>query len=184
MNQTIDQTKAKMTAVLDHLKEELKSIRTGRANPSMIDSVLVEAYGGQMRIKELASVTVPESRQLLITPFDPNTKGMIAKSIEKANLGFMPNVDGNVIRIRIPEMDGNQRKGMVDRTHKLREEAKVGIRLVRRDSNESARKKKGDSLITEDEMKRLEKQIQDLTDKFCKEADDLSEKKEKEISAI
>lgn len=180
----LDQTKTKMNAVIEHLKEELKGIRTGRANSAMVDSVTVESYGANLRIKELASITVPEPRQLLITPFDANNKGPIAKAIEKANLGFMPNVDGNVIRIKIPDMDSNQRKEMINRCHKKREEAKVSIRNVRRDGNDAAKKQKGEGSLSEDEIKRLEKQIQDLTDKFCKEADVLSEKKEREISTI
>lgn len=180
----VEATKAKMTAVLEHLKIELKAIRTGRANTGMVDSVTVEVYGSSMRMKELASVTAPEARQLLITPFDPQTAGAIAKSIEKANLGVMPIVDGNVIRIKIPPMDDNLRKEMVKLCHKKREEAKVGIRNVRRDANELARKQKADGIIPEDMMKKLEKNIQDLTDKFCKEADELSEKKEKEVTSI
>jgi len=180
----LDHAKAKMTAAIDHFKEELKSIRTNRANTGMVDGVVVEAYGSQMRIKELASITSPEARQLMITPFDINLKGPIAKAIEKANLGFMPIVDGNVIRIKIPPMDEKQRKEMAKLCQKRREDAKVSIRNVRRDANEDARAQKGKSVITEDEMKHIEKQVQDLTDKFCKEADDLCEKKEREVTAI
>lgn len=179
-----DQAKNKMTDAINHLKEELKNIRTGRAHPGMVDAVMVDAYGSQMRIKDIASITVPESRQLLITPFDVSMKGAIGKAIEKANLGFMPIVDGNAVRIKIPHMDENQRKEMCKLCHKRKEETKVHIRNIRRDCNESARDQKSNSQITEDEMKRIEKQIQDLTDKFCREADDLSDKKEKEISAI
>lgn len=184
MGNLVDETKVKMAAAIEHLKEELKAIRTGRANTAMVDNVMVEAYGAQMRIKDVASITAPESRMLMITPFDANTKGPIAKAIEKANLGIMPIVDGNVIRMKIPPMDENQRKEMGKVCHKKREEAKVSIRNIRRDSNEDARSKKAKGIISEDEMKRLEKQIQDLTDKFCKEADDLSDKKEKEIAIV
>lgn len=184
MSQIIDQTKAKMQTAIDHLKEELKAIRTGRANPSMVEGVLIEAYGSQMRLKELATISVPEPRQIQINPFDINMKAIIAKSIEKANLGFLVAVDGNLIRIRVPEMDGSQRKEMTNRCNKKKEETKIVVRNIRRDSNEAVRKLKADGIIAEDEMKKQEKQIQDLTDKFCKEADDLSEKKEKEISNI
>ena len=100
-----DQTKAKMTAAIEHLKNELKGIRTGRANPGMLDNVTVEVYGSQMRIKDIASVNAPEPRQLLITPFDTQNTAAIGKAIERANLGFMPIVDGNVVRIKIPQMD-------------------------------------------------------------------------------
>lgn len=178
------QTKAKMSAAIEHLKEELKAIRTGRANTAMFDSVMVDVYGSQMRIKDVASITSPEPRQLMITPFDPQARGAIGKAIEKANLGVMPIVDGNVVRIRIPPMDDSMRKEMIKLCHRRCEEAKVGIRNIRRDANELARKQKSDGLIAEDMLKKLEKNIQELTDKFCKEADDLSDKKEKEISVI
>lgn len=181
---TLDNAKNKMTAAIDHYKEELKGIRTGRANTGMVDGVVVEAYGSQMRIKELASITSPEPRQLMITPFDINMKGPIAKAIEKANLGFMPIVDGNLVRIKIPPMDEKQRQEMAKLCHKRREDAKVSIRNIRRDANEDARAQKTKNIITEDEMKRIEKQVQDLTDKFCKEADELCEKKEREVTAI
>lgn len=180
----IDQTKAKMTAAIEHLKNELKNIRTGRANPGMLDSVFVEIYGAQMRIKDVASINAPEPRQLLVTPFDAHNTSVIGKAIEKANLGLMPIVDGNVVRIKIPQMDDNVRKEMIKLCHKRREEAKVSIRNIRRDCNEAARKMKTDGNIAEDQMKKMEKNIQDLTDKFCKEADDLSDKKEKEVSTI
>lgn len=179
-----DQTKAKMSAAIEHLKNDLKGIRTGRANPAMLDNVVIEVYGTSMRIKDVATVTVPESRLLLITPFDPQTVGAIGKSIEKANLGVMPIVDANVVRIKIAPMDENLRKEMVKLCHKKREEAKVGIRNARRDSNELARKQKANSEINEDLLKKIEKDVQDLTDKFCKEADDLAEKKQKEIETI
>lgn len=180
----IAQTKAKMKAAIDHLKEELKGIRTGRANTAMLDNVMVETYGSQMRIKDLASVTAPDARQLLITPFDPQTKGSIAKGIEKANLGFMPIVDGHVVRIKIPPMDDSMRKEMIKTCHKKREETKVSVRNIRREANEAIRKEKTDGLIAEDRVKTIEKNVQNLTDESCKEADSLSEKKEKEISTI
>lgn len=179
-----EQTKAKMNTALEHLKIELKAIRTGRANPSMLDVVFVEVYGSQMRIKELASITAPEARQLLISPFDSHNIHAIAKAIEKANIGVNPIVDGNVVRIKIPQMDDNMRKEMVKLCHKRREEAKVSIRNIRRDANEIARKQKNDGDIAEDLLKKLEKTIQDLTDKCCREADDISEKKEKEVATI
>ncbi len=180
----LDQAKTKMTAVIEHLKHELKSIRTGRANPALLDSVTVEVYGSQMRLKDVATVTAPEPRQLVLTPFDGQTAGAISKSIEKANLGLLPILDGKIVRINIPPMDQARRKEMIALCHKKREECKIGIRNVRRDCNEVIRKQKADGNITEDVMKKLEKNIQELTDKYCKEADDLTEKKEKEVSTI
>ena len=179
-----DQTKVKMTAAIEHFKNNLKNIRTGRANPGMVEGVMVEVYGSPMRLKDIASITVPESRQLLITPFDPQNASTIGKAIDKANIGFMPIVDGHSIRIKIPPMTEEIRKKMAKICHDEREQTKVSIRNIRRDANEMARKQKADGLIAEDLMKKIEKNIQELTDKFCKEADELSEKKEKEISTI
>lgn len=179
-----DQTKSKMTDAIEHLKHELKSIRTGRANPSMLDSVSVEVYGTQMRIKDLASITSPEARQLVITPFDHTNKAAVAKAIEKANLGVMPIVDGNIVRLKIPSMDESLRKEMIKLCAKRCEEAKVSIRNERRHSNDLIKKQKNEGLLAEDEMKKIEKNIQDLTDKFCKEADDITAKKEKEVCTI
>lgn len=180
----LDDTKSKMTAAIEHLKNDLKNIRTGRANPGMVEHVMVEVYGSSMRLKDVASITTPESRQLLITPFDPQNTSVIGKSIEKANIGLMPIVDGNVVRLKIPPMTEELRKKMAKICHEEREKTKISVRNIRRDANEAVRKQKADGEIAEDMMKKLEKSIQELTDKFCKEADDLSEKKEKEISTI
>ncbi len=180
----IDQTKAKMLAAIEHFKTDLKNIRTGRANPGMVEHVMVEVYGSPMRLKDIASISAPEARQLLITPFDPQNANTIGKAIEKANLGLMPIVDGHAIRIKIPPMTEEIRKKMAKICHEEKEKTKVSIRNIRRDSNELTRKQKADGDIAEDMMKKLEKGIQELTDKFCKEADELAEKKEKEISTI
>jgi ribosome recycling factor len=180
----LDQTKTKMAVAIEHFKNDLKNIRTGRANPGMVEHVLIEVYGSSMRLKDLASITVPESRQLLITPFDPQNASLIGKSIEKANIGFMPIVDGHVIRIKIPPMTEELRKKMAKICHEESEKTKISIRNIRRDANEAVRKQKADGELAEDLMKKFEKNIQELTDKFCREVDDLSEKKEKEISTI
>ncbi len=104
-------TEQKMQASIEHLKDELKKIRTGKANPAMVDEVKVEVYGSSMKLRDVASVTSPESRQLLITPYDRNNTDVIGKAIEKANLGFRPIVDGNVVRINIPQMDESVQTG-------------------------------------------------------------------------
>lgn len=180
----LDQTKAKMNAAIDHFKNDLKNIRTGRANPGMVEHVMVEVYGSPTRLKDVASITVPEPRQLLIVPFDPQNASVIGKGIEKSNLGFIPIVDGASVRIKIPPMTEELRKKMAKICHEEREKTKVSIRNIRRDANELARKQKADGEIAEDLLKKMEKNIQELTDKCCKEVDDLSEKKEKEISTI
>jgi ribosome recycling factor len=180
----IDQIKAKMIAALEHLKNELKSIRTGRANPSILDGISIEVYGSPMRLKDIASVTTPEARSILISPFDSQNTAAIGKAIERANIGLVPIVDGNVVRLKIPQMDEAVRKEMVKQCHKKCEETKVSIRNIRREANDAARKLKADGKMAEDILKKTEKTVQDLTDKYCKEADDLSEKKEKEVSII
>lgn len=179
-----DDTKSKMLATLEHLKTELKSIRTGRANVGMLDGVSVEIYGSPMRLKEVAQVTAPEPRMILITPFDPKNTNTIAKAIEKANLGIQPIADGNAVRMRIPPMDESMRKEMVKVCHKRREDAKIGIRNLRRAANDDAKRQKEAGHMPEDQFKKLEKNIQDLTDKFCKEADDIAALKEKEIMTV
>jgi ribosome recycling factor len=179
-----DQAKAKMTAAIEHFKTALKNIRTGRANPGMVEHIMVEVYGNPTPLKNIASISTPEARQLLITPFDPKQSQAIGKAIEKSNLGIMPIVDGNSIRLKIPPMTEEIRKKMVKICHEERERAKITVRNIRGDENKVIRKQKADGLIAEDIMKKTEKSIQDLTDKSCKEIDDLSEKKEKEIFTI
>lgn len=181
---TLAQTKTKMQAAIEHLKSELKSIRTGRANPGMLDNVMVEVYGTPMRIRDIASVTAPEPRLLLITPFDGKNASAIGKAIEKANLNVTPIVDGNAVRIKIAQMDESMRKNMIKQCYKLLEEAKIAIRNIRRDSNEIVRKQKNEGIIAEDVMKKTEKTIQELTDKACKDADDICALKEKEVATI
>lgn len=181
---TIEQTKAKMQTAIEHLKNELKSIRTGRANPGMVDSISIEVYGSHMRVKDLASISCPEPKQLLIAPFDPKNAALISKAIEKANIGIMPILDGNSVRLKVPPMDEAMRKEMVKICHKKKEEAKVGIRNVRRDANDHLKAKKNLGELPEDVLKKSEKQIQELTDKFCEEAEKLTKIKEDEVTHV
>ena len=176
--------KKEMTQALEHLREELRNIRTGRANPALVEGVLVEVYGTSMRLQELASVSAPEPQQLLISPFDANNCGSISKAIEKANLGVQPITEGNVVRINIPPMDKARREEMVKQCKKLVEDAKISIRNVRRKYNDQARSDKSSGEITEDVMHRIEKDVQKLTDDFCREADEIGSAKEKEVTTI
>lgn len=179
-----DDIKAKMNASMQHFKDELKKLRTGRANPAVLDTVSIEVYGTRMRLKELATVSAPEPRQLLITPFDPQTAAAISKGIEEANLNLQPKREGNIIRINVPPMDEAMRKNIVKQGKEKAEASKVTIRDIRRKGNEAIRKEKADGRMTEDEMKKNEKIVQDLTDKFCKEIDDAFVAKEKEIMTV
>jgi len=181
---TEEQVKAKMQATLDHFKQELKNLRSNRANPGMVEGVSVDVYGSHMKLKELAQITTPESRQILITPFDPQTAGPIAKAIEKANLNLQPVLEGHAVRINVPPMDQSTRQEIVKQGKKKAEDAKIALRDIRRKSNDTIKKLKTDGELTEDGMKKLEKIIQDLTDKFCKQVDELFAAKEKEVLAV
>jgi len=184
MSNIESQVKSAMQVVMDHLKAELKTLRTGRANASILDKVHVEVYGSHMPLKSLANITVPEPRQILVTPIDQSGANAIAKSIEAANLGVNPMVDGKVIRINVPPMDESIRKQIAKQCKEHGEKAKVSVREVRRKFNDLVRKQKADGTLPEDQMKKAEKTIQDLTDKFCKEVDSACTEKEKEIMTV
>lgn len=173
-----------MEATLNSLKEKLKGLRTGRANAAILDNVMVDVYGTMMRIKSLANITVPEPRQILVTPFDASNLSAIVKGIESANLNLHAQVDGKFIRINVPPMDEAIRKKIVAECKKLVEDTKIALREVRRKFNDLIRKKKSDGEITEDELKREEKIIQNSTDKYCKLCDETGSAKEKDILSI
>ncbi len=176
-----NEAKTKMQAALDHFKQELKNLRTNRANPGIVEGVSVEVYGTHMKVKELANITTPEARQILITPFDPQTIVPIVKGIEKANLNLQPISEKGAIRIAVPPMDQATRQEIVKQGKKKAEETKITLRDIRRDAIKEG---KSSEELTEDMMKKFEKAIQELTDKFCKQVDDLFSAKEKEIMAV
>lgn len=184
MSEITDKSKHKMQQVLEHLREELKSVRTGRASPSSFENVSVEVYGSMVRLRDVAQISAPDARQIVITPYDPQTAHAIQKSLDKANLNVKPMVDGSVIRINIPPMDGSTREAMTKLCKKFAEDAKVHIRQARKDANDLIKKHKNDKVIGEDVARVEEKRIQDLTDDFCKKSDDLAHQKEKEVLTI
>jgi ribosome recycling factor len=184
MSQIETQVKTAMQAAVDHLKSELKTLRTGRANASILDKVHVEIHGTHMPLKGLANINVPEARQIVVTPFDQQNLHAISKAIEAANLGVNPRIDGKVIRIGIPPMDESIRKQMAKQCKEHAEKTKVSLREVRRKFNDLIRKQKSDGVLPEDQMKRLEKFIQEMTDKFCKDVDTACAEKEKEIMTV
>ncbi len=179
-----NQVKTAMQAVLDHLKADLKGLRTGRANASILDKVQVDLYGSHMPLKSLGNINVPEPRLIVVTPFDPSHISAIAKGIEAANLGVHPIADGKVVRVPIPPPDEALRKQIAKQCRELGEKSKVALREVRRKFNELVRKQKSEGVLPEDQMKKSEKQIQDATDRFCKEVDTICAEKEKEILTI
>jgi ribosome recycling factor len=180
----LDDTRKKMQATLEHFKGELKGLRTGRANPAILDSIVVEVYGVPTPLRKLANVSAPEPRQLVITPFDPQTCSSIAKAIEKANVGLQGVVDGHVVRINVPQMDQAMRNQIVKILKKQLEDTKVHIRGHRQESNKRIKDQKGSGELSEDSAKKLEKQIQDLTDQSCRDADKLAADKEKDIMTV
>lgn len=180
----LDDVKKEMNGSIEHFTAELRSLRTGRANPSILSKVTVEVYGAQMRMQELANVSTPDAQQLLIVPFDKSNAGAIGKAIEKANLGVQVIIEGNQVRLRVPPMTQDVRNEMIKEVKRRAEETKVAIRNHRRKYNDKTRQMKAAGELTEDELHRLEKSIQTLTDDFCKKCDETATAKEKELSVI
>ena len=175
--------KTKMGQAIDHLKGEFKNLRTNRVNPQMLDSVKVEVYGSYSPLKSLGSITVQE-RQLVITPFDPSVAPLIVKAIQQAGLNLNGIQEKNIIRVPVPPLTEELRKDIAKQAKQKGERAKVVVREIRQKGNELIRKQKTDGVISEDEQKKLEKKIQELTDDSCKEVDKLTQEKEKEILAV
>lgn len=180
----IKSTDDKMTKTISVLKNELATMKAGRANPTMLDRIQVECYGSMMPINQLGGVSAPEPRVLLIQPWDKSSLKDIEKAILKSDLGINPSNDGSVIRLIVPELTEETRKNLVKNVKKAGEDAKVAIRSIRRDANDKIKTLKKDSTITEDEAKKAEDNIQKETDRFIKEIDKMVEAKEKEIMAV
>jgi ribosome recycling factor len=171
----------RMEKALAKLKQDLTGIRTGRANPGMVDSLRVEAYGSPVPIKQVASVSAPEPQQLVIRPYDPGTIKDIEKGIIASDLGLAPQSDGKVIRLNIPPLSGEVRRKMVARTKELAEETKVAVRNIRRDANKQAEVEQKDKELTEDELDSTQEEVQKLTKKFEDKANELAKAKEAEV---
>ncbi len=163
---------------------ELSTIRTGKATPSLLNSVKVEAYGTVMPLNQVATVSAPEARLLVVQAFDKTTVGEIVKGIHKADLGLNPSVDGQIIRINIPSLNEERRKELVKHCKKIAEESRVAARNIRRDANEQIKKAQKDKGISEDEEKEGLAEIQKITDDIIKKIDEVMTKKEKEIMEV
>jgi ribosome recycling factor len=184
-NQIIENVKQKLAQVEAHFEEELKKVRTGRAHPAMVDSVLVKAYGVLMPLKQLATVSAPEAQLLQITPFDPTNIGVISDAIrEDQTLGLNPMDDGRVVRIQIPPLSTERRQEIVKQLGEKVEEAMIAARNVRHESLDAAKKAKTDKQMGEDDYKRVEKQIEDLMFKNKQQVDALASDKEKDILTV
>ena len=174
----------KMNKTISVFEENLAEIRAGRANPAILNKITVDYYGVPTPINQVAGISVPEARMILIQPWDASILKEIEKEILKSDIGINPNNDGKVIRLNFPELNEERRKEIVKDIRKLAEEAKIAVRSIRRDAIDEAKELEKKSEITEDDLKKEEDDIQKLTDKKIEEIDMLLEKKEKEIMSI
>ena len=184
MNELIKNTEEKMSKSIDALDREYKSVRAGRANAAVLDRVNVDYYGVPTPVQQMAAISVPEPRILLITPWDKSTLKEIEKAILTSEIGINPQNDGTCIRLNFPPLTEERRKDIVKDIRKKGEDAKVAVRNQRRDALDKLKALKKNNAITEDDESNGEKKIQNLTDKFCKEIDELAGIKEKEIMEI
>ncbi|MFO7905013.1 MAG: ribosome recycling factor [Planctomycetota bacterium] len=172
---------ARMEKAIEVFKQNLGGIRTGRANPGLVDSLRVDAYGAPTPMKQLATIGAPEPTQVVIRPYDPGTIKDIEKAILASELGFNPQNDGRLIRINIPPLSNEQRKKMVSRIKELSEETKVSIRNVRRDANKALDQAEKNKEISEDERDDMKQEIQDATKKYEGQAAEMAEKREADV---
>ena len=184
MKATIEHAKEKMNKSLNALGNEFAAIRAGRANPAVLDKVMVDYYGSPTPVNQMAAVSVSEARILVIQPWDKSSLKLIEKAIQASDIGINPTNDGNVIRLAFPQLTEDRRKDLCKDIKKLGEESKVAIRSIRRDTMEKLKAMKKNSEITEDDLKDGEKKVQDVTDKFCADVDKAVADKEKEIMTV
>lgn len=181
---TLKDADRKMGKTIESLKRELASMKAGRANPAILDRIEAEYYGKMTPINQMGNISVPEARMLVIQPWDKNALKAIEKAILKSDLGINPSNDGEVIRLVIPELTEETRRELVKKIKRSGENSKVAIRSVRRDGNDKFKELKKENDISEDEIKKAEAEIQNKTDRFIKDIDDIVEKKEREVMSL
>jgi ribosome recycling factor len=174
----------KMIKTEEVVQHEFAGVRTGKASPGLVENIMVEVYGSQMRMRELAGITTPEHRMLAIQPWDATTIHPIEKAIQKANLGLNPTVQGKIIRIVLPELSEERRQEFVKIVHKMTENGRVAIRHVRRDAMEHVKKEAKNGGISEEDVEHAEKEIQKLTDQYIGKLEAHLQHKEKEIMTV
>jgi ribosome recycling factor len=184
LRETYGQLKSRMDKAVDDFRKALVGTRTGRASVHMLDSVLVEAYGSQMPLNQVATVHTPEPQLITVQPYDPSQLSVIEKSIRTAELGLNPMNDGKIIRVPIPPLTEERRKDMVKHLHKVLEDHRTAVRNIRRDGNDAIKKALKDKKITEDDEKRSTGEIQKLTDDEIKKMEEMCKMKEKEVMEI
>ncbi len=178
------QTREEMQEAVRAFSRQLATVRAGRANPSILEPVKVEYYGAVVPLNQLATISAPEARLLVITPFDKSSINDIEKAIQKADLGLSPSSDGNVVRINIPALNEQRRKDLVKLVKKYTEEAKVQVRNIRRESNDQFKKMEKNGDITEDELRSYQDEVQKETDQNISEIDKIAKSKEEEIMEV
>ncbi len=180
----IKEMTAKMAKATEHTLHEFSSLHTGKASPTMVEAVMVEVYGGNMRLKEVAAITTPDARTIQIQPWDKSTVKPIEKALQQANLGINPAVDGAIIRLPIPDLSRERRQELVKMCQRMAEDGRISVRHARRDTMDALKKAQKDGEISEDDLKRLEKEVQQATDKANAEIDEHLANKEKELLAV
>ncbi len=178
------EAEANMEKAVEFMMHEFAAIRTGKASPALVESIDVNTYGSSMKLKQLALITTPEPRLLVIQPFDAGTVQDIQKALLESNVGITPAIDGKIIRLRIPELSEERRKDLVRTVSKLSEESRVRIRACRREAIDGVKKLEKENIITEDELERTEKEIQKLTDKQVADIDKHVAHKEAELMKV
>jgi ribosome recycling factor len=181
IQKTEDSAKSKMEKSVTLLAQELSKLRTGRASPALLEGIKVEYYGSTLPLNQVASISIPEPRLIIIQPWDKNALGAIEKSLYKSSIGITPNNDGNVIRLSIPTLTMERREELVKLIQKLGEDTKVAIRNIRRDANNEVKKQEKAKEISEDQSFKAQERIQKITDDFISNVDNILKKKEKEI---
>ena len=174
----------KMVKTIEHVKADFASVRAGRANAGVLDRIMVEYYGTPTALNQVAAIASPDPRTLTIQPWDATLLRAIEKAIQTSDLGINPQNDGRVIRLSFPQLTEERRKELTKQVHKYGEDGKVAVRNIRREAMDALKKSEKKNEITEDDLKKLEKELQDITDKRCKELDELTAKKEKELMAV
>lgn len=181
LEEIISKTRDQMTKSLEHFKQQISKVRTGRANASILDNIKVDYYGSPTPISQVATINVPDAKTIIIQPWDPSTLSAIEKAIKQSDLGFNPMNDGKLLRIPVPPLTEERRREIVKFCKKLTEDAKIAIRNIRRDQIEVVRKAEKEKQLTEDDKKIGEEKIQKVTDEFIKKIDEIFAAKEKEI---
>lgn len=181
LNEIKKTTEDKMNKTIESLKDKFKVLRTGRANTSLFDKIMVNSYGAQTPLVQVASISVPEARLVVIQPWDKTLLGEIEKSLQASDLGVNPSNDGNLIRLNFPALTEERRKEILKNAKSMAEEGRVALRNIRRDQNELLKKAQKDSSLTEDELKKALDEIQKMTDNFIKNLDSTLSSKEKEV---